>query len=119
MKRIIRNGPKRLRWRRRDWSGSGGIGQERRWDDSSGNFKAEREARRAGVTGKATKHREQPAHRRVGVIFYGEPYDWQIALALQMAVDPRSGAPATDVREAGRLARETQRGGEEEETDVM
>lgn len=112
MKRLIRTGPKRLRWRRRDWSGSGGIGQERRWDDSSGNFKREREARRAGLTGKVTKHREKPG--RVGVIFYGDPYDWQIGLALQEILTDPSRARATDGREAESLAREAQRGGEEE-----
>jgi hypothetical protein len=57
MKRPVRTGPKRRRWRRRDWSGAGGIGQERRWGATVGNFKAEREARRAGLIGKITKHR--------------------------------------------------------------
>lgn len=56
MKREIRTGPKRLRWTRRDWSGAHGMGQSRRWDSSDGKFKTEREARRAGLTGKATKH---------------------------------------------------------------
>jgi hypothetical protein len=56
MKRTIRTGPKRRRWRRRDWSGSGGYGQTRRWGSTIGNFKAERESRRAGLTGKITKH---------------------------------------------------------------
>lgn len=46
MKRTIKTGPKRLRWRRRDWSGSGGIGQERRWGATVGNFSRERESRR-------------------------------------------------------------------------
>jgi hypothetical protein len=56
VKRPIRTGPKRLRWRRRDWSGSGGDGQVRRWGATDGNFKLEREARRAGLTGKLGKH---------------------------------------------------------------
>lgn len=47
MKRTIRTGPKRRRWRRRDWSGRGGYGQERRWGSTVGNFKREREAKRA------------------------------------------------------------------------
>jgi hypothetical protein len=52
MKRTIRTGPKRRRWRRRDWSGSHGIGQERRWGSTQIHFKDEREARRAGLTGR-------------------------------------------------------------------
>jgi hypothetical protein len=56
MKRERRTGPKRRRWTRRDWSGAGGMGQERRWGSTVGNFRAEREARRAGLTGKLGKH---------------------------------------------------------------
>jgi hypothetical protein len=61
MKRPIKTGPKRLRWTRRDWSGEHGLGQSRRWDDSDGKFKTEREARRAGLTGKLGKHPAQGA----------------------------------------------------------
>jgi hypothetical protein len=56
VKRLTRTGPKRRRWRRRDWSGSGGDGQVRRWGATDVSFKREREARRAGLTGKITKH---------------------------------------------------------------
>jgi hypothetical protein len=48
----IRTGPKRRRWRRRDWSGAYGIGQERRWGATQIHFKDEREARRAGLIGR-------------------------------------------------------------------
>lgn len=44
MKRTIRTGPKRRRWRRRDWSGVGGYGQLRRWGSTDINFSAERDA---------------------------------------------------------------------------
>jgi hypothetical protein len=56
MKHEVRTGPKRLRWTRRDWSGCHGLGQSRRWDSGDGKFRTEREARRAGLTGKVTKH---------------------------------------------------------------
>lgn len=46
MKRTIKTGPKRRRWRRRDWSGVGGYGQVRRWGVTVGNFKRSREARK-------------------------------------------------------------------------
>lgn len=45
MKQTVRTGPKRRRWRRRDWSGRGGYGQVRRWGSTVGNLKREREAR--------------------------------------------------------------------------
>jgi hypothetical protein len=45
VKHTVRTGPKRLRWRRRDWSGAGGYGQVRRWGSTDINFKREREAR--------------------------------------------------------------------------
>lgn len=97
MKREIRTGPKRLRWTRRDWSGCHGNGQARRWDSSEGKFKTEREARRAGLTGKRGKHRGQGA----------DPMDWNPAHAFVYALlllSAPSGArrvyATTDVREA-------------------
>jgi hypothetical protein len=42
MKQTIKTGPKRRRWRRRDWSGKGGYGQVRRWGSTVGNFRRER-----------------------------------------------------------------------------
>lgn len=46
MKRTIRTGPKRRRWRRRDWTGRGGYGNKRRWGLTVGNFRRERIAAR-------------------------------------------------------------------------
>jgi hypothetical protein len=45
-KQTVRTGPKRRRWRRRDWSGVHGFGQVRRWGRTIGNFRREREAKR-------------------------------------------------------------------------
>jgi hypothetical protein len=133
MKREIRTGPKRLRWTRRDWSGAYGLGQSRRWDDSDGKFKTEREARRAGLTGKLTKHDpnvvtavaygepflavSRPAR---GVIVIGEPTPFTEFMTLRILMerifgtDP-SPAPATGEREAGSTSsRNTERSSEEE-----
>ena len=47
MKATVRTGPRRLRYRRRDWTGRGGYGAVRRWGHTTGNFKREREAKRS------------------------------------------------------------------------
>lgn len=57
MKRTVKTGPKRLRWTRRDWSGSHGNGQARRWGSTDTNFKLAREAMRAGLRGPAKQHK--------------------------------------------------------------
>lgn len=46
--RFSKDGPKRRRFTRRELP----FGQVRRWGHTDINFKAEREARRAGLTGK-------------------------------------------------------------------
>lgn len=46
MKRTIRTGPKRRRWRRRDWSGAGGYGQVRRWGKTTIHFRQTRLSKR-------------------------------------------------------------------------
>ena len=51
--RFQKDGPKRLRRTRRETSPVSRQG----WHAGVTNFKAEREARRAGLTGKVTKHR--------------------------------------------------------------
>lgn len=81
MKRFQKDGPKRRRWTRRETSPVSRQG----YLPGTENFKVEREARRAGITGKVTKHRE-PFTRR-GVIFIGELYPWQEWLALQILTD--------------------------------
>lgn len=85
MTRFQKDGPKSRRRTRRELP----YGQVRRWGSTIGNFKAEREARRAGLTGKVTKHDylTPTDARRVG---------------------------ASGEREAGSLVRESQREGEEE-----
>jgi hypothetical protein len=119
MKRTVSTGPKRRRWRRRDWSGAGGIGQERRWGSTVGNFKAEREARRAGLTGKRGKHRGQgadpadalnPSHVAVYALMV---YEQKLAL-LAKVTDP-SRERATGEREADSDSLASQREEEREE----
>jgi hypothetical protein len=94
MKRTVRTGPKRLRWRRRDWSGKHGLGRSRRWDSSDGKFKTEREARRAGLTGKLGKHPNQGA----------DPMDDNrlrlLALLVRVEMHATGRARATGEREA-------------------
>lgn len=136
MKQTIRTGPKRRRWRRRDWSGKGGYGQVRR-DGSESNRKLEREARRAGLTGKIAKHdqtpmlfgqygepvageqRRDPLQSR-GVIIIGSLTAIQEVLMMRYLIwgenltNP-SPAPATPEREeAGSSSRIRERGEEEE-----
>lgn len=45
-KLTVRTGPKRRRWRRRDWTGVHGIGHERR-DNNEFHFKRHRESKRS------------------------------------------------------------------------
>lgn len=94
MKHEVRTGPKRLRWTRRDWSGCHGQGQARQWPSDGGKFKTEREARRAGLTGKITKHPGQGA----------DPMEWNHAHAFVYALlalsDARRVYATTDEREA-------------------
>lgn len=65
MKRTIRTGPKRRRWRRRDWSGRGGYGQERRWPKGPGYY--------------------MPAVERAASLAYGRPRRTRGAVRLLIA----------------------------------
>jgi hypothetical protein len=125
--KLQRDGPKRRRRTRRDCRANGGLGDERRWGHTIGNFKAEREARRAGLTGKITKH----VPDRIWLLMYGRPVvsvtrplppgEYTVLhqfgqLWVVEAVTLPSGASAPPEREAAPTrSRTTERGGEEEE----
>lgn len=135
MKRFQKDGPKRRRWTRRETSPVSRQG----YLPGVENFKTEREARRAGITGKVDKHDRdrldvtmygdpvhgecRPARTLRGVIFIGDPYPWQEWLALQIIRDLKNptdaGASASGERErpvtTSREQREEDGGGEREE----
>jgi hypothetical protein len=85
------------------------MGQSRRWDASNGRFKTEREARRAGLTGKRGKHRGQGA----------DPMEWNQAHAFVYALwalsDARRVYATTDERDTDSCSLANQSEGLEEE----
>lgn len=98
MRRFQKDGPKRRRYTRRE---TGPVSRQG-YLPGVENFKTEREARRAGLTGKVTKHRE-PFTRRGVIIFGGDA----------LVSDP-SRVRASPEREADFRSLAKQRGGMKE-----